>query len=80
MEKFIPYEKLSKKQRKAFNAQHRTLWTVNPVTRKPENPKAYNRKTRKRSFDDSSTVSFHSANIERKHTAKHPCSLFLLLY
>jgi len=44
MVKFIPYEKLSKKQQKEQNARRRTLWTVSPVTRKPANPKAYNRK------------------------------------
>lgn len=44
MEKFIPYEKLSKKKQRELNAQRRGSWYgVNPVTRKPENPKAYNR-------------------------------------
>ena len=33
-------EKLSKKQQKAINAKKRGSWYgVNPVTRKPENPK-----------------------------------------
>ena len=45
MEKFIPYEKMSKKQRKAVDAKRRGSWNgLNPVTRKPANPKAYNRK------------------------------------
>ena len=45
MEKYIPYEKLSKKQQKALNAQKRGTWGgMNPVTRKPENSKAYNRR------------------------------------
>ena len=45
MEKFIPYEKLSKKERKKINAARRTTWgDVNPVTRKPENSRAYNRR------------------------------------
>lgn len=44
MEKFIPYEKLSKKQQRLRNKQKRTTWQgVNPVTRKPPNPKQYNR-------------------------------------
>ena len=45
MEKFIPYEKLSKKKQRELNAARRGTWTINPVTRKPANPKAYNRKT-----------------------------------
>lgn len=44
MEKFIPYEKLSKKKKRELDAARRTVWMINPVTRKPENPKAYNRK------------------------------------
>lgn len=45
MEKFIPYEKLSKKEkRKADQAKRRTWGEVNPVTRKPENSRAYNRR------------------------------------
>ena len=45
MEKFIPYEKLSKKeQRKIDQARRQTWGELNPVTRKPENSKAYNRR------------------------------------
>ena len=44
MEKYIPYEKLSKKEKRRLDSQKRTTWgCVNPVTRKPENSKAYNR-------------------------------------
>jgi len=45
MEKFVPFEKLSKKQQKELNSHKRKTWgELNPVTRKPENPKAYNRR------------------------------------
>lgn len=45
MEKFIPYEKLSKKEKRKVDAAKRTTWgNLNPVTRKPQNSKAYNRK------------------------------------
>ena len=45
MEKFIPYEKLSKKEkRKLYLAKRQTWGELNPVTRKPANSKAYNRK------------------------------------
>ena len=45
MEKFIPYEKLSKKEKRKIDQARRKNWgAVNPVTRKPENSKAYNRR------------------------------------
>ena len=53
MEKFIPYEKLSKKKKKELNAKRRKTWDISPVTRKSPNPKAYNRKkARKRDLED----------------------------
>ena len=59
MEKFIPYEKLSKKKQRELNAMKRGTWgSFNPVTRKPANPKAYNRRTAQRWKDDSSFVPF----------------------
>ena len=58
MEKFIPYEKLSKKKQRELNAARRGTWTINPVTRKPANPKAYNRKTARKWKDDSHSVPF----------------------
>ena len=45
MEKFIPYEKLSKKEKRKMDLAKRQTWgNMNPVTRKPENSKAYNRR------------------------------------
>ncbi|MDD7647256.1 MAG: hypothetical protein PUJ35_08450 [Ruminococcus bromii] len=45
MEKFIPYEKLSKKEQQKINKAKRGTWgELNPVTRKPQKSKAYNRK------------------------------------
>ena len=44
MEKFIPYEKLSKKEKRKLDKARRQTWgDLNPVTRKPENSKAYSR-------------------------------------
>lgn len=44
MEKFIPYEKLSKKEQRRLNQQRRSTWgALNPVTRKSEHSAAYNR-------------------------------------
>lgn len=54
MEKFVPYEKLSKKEKKRMDAAKRGSWNgLSPVTRKSENPKAYNRnKARQWKEDD----------------------------
>ena len=43
-EKFVPYEKLSKKEKRKLDAEKRGSWgSVNPVTRVPENSRAYKR-------------------------------------
>lgn len=53
MQRFISKEKLSKKARRALDARNRQTWgDFNPVTRKPENPKAYTRKKPPRMQDD----------------------------
>lgn len=42
---FIPLGKQSKQKQREFHAARRGDWGgINPVTRKPPNPKAYNRK------------------------------------
>ena len=44
MEKFIPYGKLSKKEKRKMDLSRRQTWgELNPVTRKPVSSKAYNR-------------------------------------
>jgi len=41
---FIPLSKQSKQKQKAYHAAKRGSWgTLNPVTRKPPNPKVYSR-------------------------------------
>lgn len=45
MTKHIPYEKLSKKEKRKLDSSKRNTWgSLNPVTRKPENSRAYNRR------------------------------------
>ena len=45
MEKYIPYEKLSKKEKRKLDSAKRGTWgDLNPVTRKPANSRVYNRK------------------------------------
>ena len=59
MERFIPYEKLSKKKQRELNAQKRGSWGgLNPVTRKPENPRSYNRRKARKWSDDAPPRAF----------------------
>lgn len=45
MKKYIAYEKLSKTEKRKIDSRRRRTWGgLNPVTRKPTNSKAYNRK------------------------------------
>lgn len=45
MKKCIPYEKLSKKEKRKLDLAKRQTWgDLSPVTRKPANSRAYNRK------------------------------------
>lgn len=47
-EKFVPFEKLSKKKQQELNKQRRTTWgSLNPTTRKPDYSRAYDRNRRK---------------------------------
>ena len=42
---FVPLDKQSKLSKKEFHASQRGSWgNLNPVTKKPPNPKAYNRR------------------------------------
>ena len=44
MEKFTPFDKLSKKKQRELNRQKRGSWNgLNPVTRKPDKIQAYKR-------------------------------------
>ena len=57
MDKFVPYEKLSKKKKRQLDAEKRGSWYgLKPITRKPKNPKAYDRKKARCWRDDSSNV------------------------
>ena len=45
MKRFVPYEKLSKKEKRKIDLAKRNTWgSLNPTTRKPTNSKAYDRK------------------------------------
>ena len=63
MEKFIPYEKLSKKQKRALDAARRGSWgALRPVTRRPEKPGAYKRKKARLGDEEFPDRAFFVAN------------------
>ncbi len=59
MERFIPYEKLSKKKKRELDAQKRGSWgAMSPVTRRSKDPRAYDRRKARRIPDDGSFPCF----------------------
>lgn len=59
MKKFIAYEKLSKKKKRELDRKRRGSWNgINPVTRRPADPKAYKRTKARKWIDDPSDVLF----------------------
>ncbi len=52
MERFIPKTKLSKKAKREADKKQRQTWTINPVSRKSANKKAYERKAPRLFMDD----------------------------
>ena len=69
MAKFIPYEKLSKKEKRKIDQTRRQTWgELNPVTRKPENSKAYNRNKARNWKRDYHTNQFRAVFIIRKRS------------
>ena len=55
MDRFVPRDKLSKKERKKRDAEKRNTWAFSPVTRKIESKKLYNRKRISRTDRDDGT-------------------------
>lgn len=48
MTQFIPFDKLSKKEKRRRNNEKRKAWgTLNPITRVPDDSKIYNRSKKK---------------------------------
>ena len=53
MERFVPYEKLSKRKKRQIDSARRGGWgALNPVTRTAPNPKAYDRSKSRRWSDE----------------------------
>ena len=64
MEKFIPYEKLSKKKRRELDRQRRNDWgEIKPVTRRIESGKIYRRKKAKPEEDPDFAFSYFSFRL-----------------
>ena len=82
MKNFVPFEKLSKKEQKKLNALRRKDWNgLSPVTRKSENPKAYNRKRHRNDFDfDSVPFYFYSFILTETPFTSTPSSAGIIMY
>ena len=66
-DKFIPYEKQSKKKQREHDRKRRVTWGFDPSTRNMQNPRAYNRqKARKGNLDDLLSVPFYGRGANRK--------------
>lgn len=62
MKPFLQREKMSKREKRALDAAKRATWgEINPVTRRAENKKIYNRKKSPRWTQDDSTGIFFTA-------------------
>ena len=58
MEKYIPYEKMSKKAKREYDKRQRKDWGgLSPVTRRPDDHRAYDRAKAKRDRFDSGHAS-----------------------
>ena len=79
MEKFIPYEKLSKKERRKIDALSRGSWgAMSPVTRKVESRKVYKRKKAGRWEDYPDVLPYLFLSFipsSPQPTCKSPCRL-----
>lgn len=52
MKKFVPYEKLSKKEKKRIDQRRRNTWNgMDPVTRRPDPSFAYHRSKENRRWN-----------------------------
>ncbi len=75
MEKFIPYDKLSKKEKRKRNAARRNTWGgLSPVTRRPESPKAYKRKKQRIEDDLDPLLFLQDYALDSRYTARPSCS------
>lgn len=60
MDRFVPKEKMSKKEKKRLAAEKRTVWAFPPVTRKIASKKVYDRKKISRTGRDDGGEFFFS--------------------
>jgi hypothetical protein len=71
MTRFIPYEKLSKRAKRELDGKRRgTGGAINPVTRTPENPKAFNRAKQKQQTFKQPPAVFVCAFMSQRATAE----------
>ena len=80
MERYVEYRKLSKKQKRLIDGKRRGGWgELNPVTRKVESKKLYNRKRTGRRFDIDTAGSFYIYASPDKRSASLSRALALCI-
>lgn len=76
MTRMIPYGKMSKKEKKAYDEKRQVIWGFSPVTRKKENVKGYNRKKARKWEDDIPLTAlflmiYPAQNVLRREAGNH---------
>ena len=80
MTKFIPYEKLSKKQKRKIDQKRRGSWgNLNPVTRRSKSKKIYNRAKSKRSASNGADLFCVNTKLSYYSAVTVPATLRMLL-
>jgi hypothetical protein len=66
MSRFVPKEKMSKKDRKKLESQHRVTWQCSPVTKVIKSKKQYDRHRKSRDFRMDETTVFLCLSMPRR--------------
>lgn len=71
MNRFIPREKMSKKEKRKLDRTQRQTWVISPVSRTIKSKKVYDRKKARRWSDDGTGLSLvrHCPLIKRRSSA-----------
>ena len=73
MKGFVPYDKMSKKRKREIDRRARRTWNgLNPVTRRPDDPRAYKREAVKRNMDSETRLFCYSCEGNGKVIAFGP--------
>ena len=73
-QRYVPLEKKSKREQREQHSARRGSWGgVNPVTRKPPNPKAYTRKKSGQRYDHEPLSGFYFQRVRTAAACENRC-------